>query len=109
MSVLEIPDAYERAKDEPAFSNSSEWEIWSARTCEECVHDGMGVGEDQPQCPLITVALCGRTPAEWTDQQPPLGAYACACFSRRPDEPATRAPESPAPAEPIPGQLEMFQ
>lgn len=108
MSGLEIPDAYDRAKDEPAFSNSTEWEIWSARNCEECAHDGMGIGADQPQCPLILVALCGRTPAEWTDKAPPLGAYTCAHFTQRPDDPEP-APRRPAgPPGPTPGQLDLF-
>jgi len=104
MTLPTYDEAYEHAADEPAFSNGSMWEIWSDRNCYRCAHDGMGIGQDQPQCPLILVALMGRTPAEWTDQQPPLGDYLCIYFRDR-DDPGGREPE---PVPDPPGQLVLW-
>lgn len=101
---LDIPDAYERARDETAFSNSDMWEHWAERNCYRCSNDGMGIGKDQPQCPLILVALMGRTPAEWTDQTPPLGDFLCIYFRDR-DDPGGREPR---PIPDPPGQSVMF-
>jgi hypothetical protein len=91
VSMPAYDDAFGKAADRPPFSNGSMWEIWSHRNCERCASDGMGAGEDQPQCPLILVALMGRTPAEWTDREPPLGDYLCSLFRAR-DE-AAAGPE----------------
>lgn len=86
MGLTDESDAFERAADRPAFPNGTSWEIWSGNWCYRCVHDGMGSDdpEGKPWCPLITVAVCGqRTPAEWTDTDPPLGAYTCSEFTAR--------------------------
>lgn len=49
------------AADRRPFSNSTQWEIFSASWCwRDCVKDR---DED---CPLIMVALLGKTPTEWT-------------------------------------------
>ena len=80
-------EAWESAADKPPFSNGSMGEIWSYGNCERCVNDGMGAGDDEPQCPLILVALMGRTPAGWTDRNPPLGDYACPWFRERAETP----------------------
>jgi hypothetical protein len=101
---LDIPDAYERALDTPAFSNGTMWEIWSYSNCFRCANDGMGLGKDDPQCPLILVALMGRTPVEWTDQKPPLSDYLCIYFRDR-DDPGGREPE---PIPDPPGQMTML-
>jgi hypothetical protein len=101
VSLPSYDEAFEHARDEPAFSNGSMWEIWSDRNCCRCINDGMGTGQDEPQCPLIGVALMGKTPAEWTDQEPPLGAYLCVYFRDR-DDPGGREPE---PVPDPPGQL----
>ena len=59
------------ARDGQAFSNSTEWEIWSFNVCggggnpeRACVNDADG---DDPSggCPLITLSVLGKRPAEW--------------------------------------------
>ena len=63
-----------------AFSNSTDWEIWSYNVClgcgnadRRCVNDD---GVDQGDgCPLILVSLGDMTPAEWVG---PHGRYRCA-------------------------------
>ena len=102
MSLPTYEDALARARDEVAFSNGTMWEIWSDRNCCRCVNDGIGLGLDEPQCPLVNVAMLhNKTPAEWTDQQPPLGDYLCVYFRDR-DDPGGREPE---PVPDPPGQL----
>ncbi|GAB4582602.1 hypothetical protein [Nocardia sp. IFM 10818] len=63
------------AHDVPPFSNGTEWEIWQYGMCmgggtqaRRCVND------DNDDCPLIALAVTGRTPAEWTG---PHGRYQC--------------------------------
>jgi hypothetical protein len=109
--TLSIPGAYERAIDSPPFSNSDEGMAWMENWCARCVHDGYGLGKDDPQCPLVTVAYCGRTPTEWMDQwnpasgPPPLGdRFHCLMFRDR-DDPGGREPE---PIPDPPGQLSLL-
>jgi hypothetical protein len=97
-------EALDHARDEPAFSNGTMWEIWSANNCCRCANDGIGLGKDEPQCPLILVALMDKTPIEWTDQQPPLGDYLCIYFRDR-DDPGGREPH---PIPDPPGQLSLM-
>lgn len=65
-----------------AFSNGSEWEIWSARWCGACVHDDEAEGGDT-YCPLITFAMVEpKTPAQWHDEDGD-GRYRCAEYEPR--------------------------
>lgn len=102
------------AKPGRAFSNHTHWEVWAdgPRGCYSCVKDGMGVGEEQPQCPIYGVAVCeGVTPAEWTEHG--LGDYTCAEYEERPDDDGgpddVPAPDpDPGPPAVIEGQLDIF-
>lgn len=63
MASSEANSVYARATDEAPFSNSTEGESWFAAWCATCARDAFA---DQGKgCPLLTVAMCGRTPAEW--------------------------------------------
>jgi hypothetical protein len=100
-------NAYDRAREGSPFSNSTMWEIWSANWCCRCREDGMGIGKDEPQCELITVALCGRTPLEWLTASPEgdvFGDYHCIMFRDR-DNPGG---EEPKPIPDPPGQGALF-
>jgi hypothetical protein len=106
---LNIPDAYERAADEPPFSNGDEGYSWMDNWCARCIHDGYGLGKDEPQCPLIMVALCQRTPAEWIPQDEGgtvrLGdSFHCIMFRDR-DDPGGY---EPTPIPDPPGQLSLL-
>lgn len=102
LEPLVIPDAYERACDGMPFSNSDHGESWMEDWCYRCTHDGAGLGLDQPQCPLITVALCNRVPAEWIDSD---GQYACLMFRDRDDPGGGR---EPVPVPDPPGMDALF-
>lgn len=97
-------EIFETARDTPAFSNGTEWEIWAANWCwAPCQNPAElawqryeeGKRKTAPKefpggCPLILCALEGRTPTEWLDQwkegEPyPLDRYHCIEF-RGPDE-----------------------
>lgn len=72
-------DDYEKtAKEKRPFSNSTMLEGWQFDVClgedipaRRCVLDD---DEDNP-CPLMTLAILGLTPAEWSG---PYGRYRCA-------------------------------
>jgi hypothetical protein len=101
------------------FSNGTEGYAWMGSWCDECVHNDE---ETELWCPILTVALLGKTPAEWVEQ--PWGQipgrpegetapsltdrYHCTEFQQRPD-PGDEA-EDPPPPEPVPecdGQLDL--
>ncbi len=68
MARINRQAARERSRPGPAFSNSTEWDLWSARwgaLCSRDVFANYGAG-----CPLVTIALCGRIPAEWVESPP---------------------------------------
>lgn len=66
--TLDFQDAYDRSRDQAPFSNGTEGYGWMASWCDVCLRDApfrnMGKGSG---CPLLQVALMGRTPAEWID------------------------------------------
>jgi hypothetical protein len=76
MSLPSYADANAQAADEPAFSNGFEWDHWSANWCGRCVNDA------DEGCPLVLVAMMGKTPAEWTPKdRSDLGEqYECTLF-----------------------------
>lgn len=60
------------------FSNGTEWEIFAARQCYECVNNDENA-EPPVYCPIITVALVGNDgqpswPKEWTSKFIRFGA-----------------------------------
>ena len=108
-------EAKAAAKDEPAFSNGTEGYAWMDNWCDRCVHDkGTRDGTDEAGCPLVMVALMGKTPIEWIDQTENghrLGdTYHCTEF-RDEDEGGgdDDAPPPPGPPAPeIDGQADIF-
>lgn len=62
-------EAMAASKDERPFSNGTEGYAWTGNWCDTCVHDkGARDGTDPKGCPLLMIALMGRTPAEWIEQ-----------------------------------------
>ena len=56
------------ARPGSAFSNGTEWECWSSRWCNRCIHDEWRTGKF---CPLVNVAMLGdKTPLEWMNERP---------------------------------------
>jgi hypothetical protein len=89
-----------------AFSNGTEWEMWSANWCDRCEVDEPAREREEfdKGCPLILQIMTGETPAEFFAQ--PAGSgdrYHCINF-RGPDD----GPDEPThPEDPIPGQGEL--
>jgi hypothetical protein len=74
--VRDIEEISLSARPGRAFSNSSTFEHWAFRWCDQCQND---INED---CPLIMVAMFGdSTPTEWVDSDG--GYYDCTEFEPR--------------------------
>lgn len=101
--------AWADATDGMAISNNDMWEVWSARWCERCTQDPIDVDEQAANgCPLILVALNGRTPKEWTPAKP--WGYTCSEFEERRDgEPDPQPEPEPDPAQDsLDGLVELY-
>lgn len=90
---------YDEARDEPPFSNSDGYG-WFDNNCGTCLHDkpartGGGLGG----CPLVTVALMGRTPRQWLAS---TGSDRWTCVEYRHED---DGPVEPQPIPDPPGQL----
>ncbi|MFJ9114432.1 hypothetical protein ACIRJO_02665 [Streptomyces sp. NPDC102394] len=100
-------EALAAARDESTFSNSSQWEVWSAKNCDRCIHDRPArQGDDGNGCPLILISLLGKRPAEWQTQSAEddvFADYTCTEF-RHDDAPAPQA----RPVSVSPGQGELL-
>lgn len=105
------PDDYDRllaeSRDGSPFSNSDQGYGWMAANCDRCIHDKPArEGNDGQGCPLILVALIGRTPAQWlceTEQDAIFAHYRCTEF-RGEDDPDP----DPRPIPTPPGQGELM-
>ena len=115
-------EAMAAASDKRPFSNGTEGYAWTDSWCDRCVNDrGARDGTDERGCPLLMVALMGKTPAEWIEQPwqqikgrpagetaPTLGdTYHCTEF-RDEDNGGGDEPE-PGPPPVHPGQVDMFE
>lgn len=74
--------AFTASADRPAFSNGHEGEVWENDWCGTCVHGGQVSNADGGGCPLLGLALLGRTPAEWEPRVPGglLARYECTAY-----------------------------
>lgn len=103
-------EALAAARAEPAFSNSTDGDAWMDAWCQRCRHDVDADGVDGEGCPLVLVALMGRTPSEWLQQDDAnrrtlADAYHCVEFrDRHSPGPGYELPPSP----PLPGQEALF-
>lgn len=104
-AVRSVEEIARDARDAMPFSNSTEWESWSAHWCDRCKVDAPARvrGDYANGCPLILIALGGKTPVEWFEQPGiTLDRYHCVEF-RDEDEPNC----NPHPERPMPGQGEL--
>lgn len=102
---------YELARDGMPFSNSTEGYSWTANWCDRCVHDKPARQDRyEDACGIFTLALTGKTPAEWIEQDwpagqsPPLDRYHCVEFRDENEGPPPRTEPLPTP----PGQGELI-
>lgn len=110
--MRDFDEAFAAARDRRPFSNGTEGYGWMDAWCGRCLHDkGTRDGTDDAGCPLVRVALMGRTPSEWLDgPRDEHGRYSiedqyhCVEF-RDEDDPGPGY----EPVEPVsPDQLELF-
>lgn len=81
MALLDLDGEMDRAVPRPAFANGFEGESWMSLWCVDCVND---VDND---CPLVGVALLGRTPRAWDDASPGhLNRYVCNEFFKKEEQ-----------------------
>lgn len=98
--MITFEEAHATAREGSPFSNSTDGDAWMANNCERCIND-KGDG-----CPLILVALIGKTPAEWIEKDPlSLDRYTCIHFRDEDDGPG---PTEPTPIPTPDGQEELF-
>lgn len=109
-------EAFAAARDGSPFSNGTEGHAWQANWCDRCLHDQSVRRDDvkpDPRnngllgCALMAVALTGKTPSEWLEQDRfNLGdQYHCIEFR---DENDPGPGYEPQPDPPLPGQLVLF-
>lgn len=111
MSLPTVDEALATARDRSPFSNGTEGYAWMANWCGRCVHDAPTRRDDWANgCPLLIVAITGKTPIEWLDGPRDehgrygLGdQYHCVMF-RDEDNPG---PDEPTPIPDPPGQLTL--
>jgi hypothetical protein len=84
MSPDDYDQLYAEARPESPFSNGDEGYSWMANWCDRCIHDAdqRGEGMPGPGCPLVLVALMGRTPIQWLDQKQIKDGKLTAPYSR---------------------------
>lgn len=101
---------YDEARDEAPFSNGTEGDGWLSANCSTCIHDKPARnGDDANGCPLILVALMGRTPIQWMEgPRSPEGYISIAnqyrCIEYRHED---DGPTDPQPIPDPPGQLTL--
>lgn len=104
------------ALDRPAFSNGTQGYTWQANWCDRCLHDQSARRDDvkaDPRnngllgCALLGVALTGKTPSEWLEQDRFSLADAYHCIEFR-DETNPGPGYESKPEPPLPGQLVLF-
>lgn len=107
-----VDNLYDAARQEPPFSNSTEGYGWMGENCGTCIHD-----KDQrskeitgPGCPLVMVALMGRTPVQWLDGPRDSSGlhsigtqYTCVEYRHEDD-----GPTDPTPIPDPPGQFTLL-
>lgn len=107
-----VDNLYDAARQEPPFSNSGEGYGWMGENCGTCIHDKDQRSEEiaGPGCPLVMVALMGRTPAQWLDgPRDSSGLYSIGtqytCVEYRHED---DGPTYPTPIPDPPGQLTLL-
>jgi hypothetical protein len=80
---MRTPDEIEAsARDGAPFSNGTEGYAWQSQWCDRCLVDAPfrnGL-KGATGCPLLLIALGGKTPAEWIEQ--PWGEHGPSLYDR---------------------------
>lgn len=104
---------YDESIDEPPFSNSTDGDGWIAANCRTCIHDKEQRADKVtgPGCPLLLIAVTGRTPAQWfmgprdeNGRHRIADKYRCIEYRHEDDGPGPEPQPIPTP----PGQGELL-
>jgi len=107
MSLPTYQEAAESAREGSAFSNNSQWDIWSGNWCDRCINDSPEKVDRGEGCPLIAVSLFEqKTPAAWMEPEDRSAGDRYHCIYFR-DEDEGPDPE-PTPIPDPPGQLTLI-
>jgi hypothetical protein len=97
------------AEEKRPFSNGTEFDVWADDHCYACVNDSPEV---EVYCPILTVALQGHWPVEWTRRMWPADdpsfeiVDGCTDFEERRDDGGGPEPD-PTPLPEVDGQLDI--
>lgn len=83
--MADLDDIIARSRPGPAFSNSTEYEMWEVNWCGRCLRDAPFRRMDKGYgCPILAAAVLSQViPAEWMEQPDdryPSDAYHCIEF-----------------------------
>lgn len=107
MTLPTLKEAEARAREGSPFSNGTEGYAWMENWCGRCIHDAPTRRDDWANgCPLILLALTGRTPAEWMETNPRGLADRYTCLYFRDED--HHGPDEPTPIPDPPGQDALF-
>lgn len=62
MAMQSLDDEFDRAISKQPFANGFEGDSWTAAWCYSC--------KLESTCPLIMIAVLGRTPVQWEEVNP---------------------------------------
>lgn len=103
---------WDESVDESPFSNSTDGDAWIHTNCGTCIHDKEQRADKVtgPGCPLLLIALCGRTPAQWfIGPRDETGGYRLAdkyrCIEYRHEDDGPGPEPQPIPTPPGQGEL----
>jgi hypothetical protein len=80
--TLDHADILARSREGAPFSNNDQGDAWMGRNCDRCLRDApFRNGINATGCPILLVAMCDRTPAEWRQQRAgDRSTYVCVEF-----------------------------
>lgn len=96
---------WDQSLDQPPFSNSDGY-TWFDANCATCIHDrDARIGDQIGGCPLVLLAITGRTPAQWLAGDPDHVAAKYTCIEYRHEDDGPSPEPRPIPTPPGQGEL----
>jgi hypothetical protein len=96
---------WEQSRDQPPFSNSDGY-AWFEANCTTCIWEKPArQGDEGNGCPLVLLALVGRTPAQWIAGNPDDISSKYTCIEYRHEDDGPDPEPKPIPTPPGQGEL----
>lgn len=78
--MRDFEELFDDSTEGSPFSNSTMGDMWMGQWCENCQEDvAFTQGDTENGCPLLALAMIGRTPKEWV-KVPGSQDYVCSEF-----------------------------